>query len=312
MGRNLKRRRLRRLGVDRDARGRAEKLPGDRADHPTRLLPGSAATATTSTYVVIDGLLSNDFLYNDSLTAGAAPKRWSSRLDQLEAAWARADIPRHAVAFSIGDGTEECGADATTLGAAATRLLATAASLGPRGTAARRSARLPDRRARTPCRAPLARTWQHRPDRLAPPATRCSARRAVGGALLDCTADRQHDDRQPASRRPPHRLAPAVPDDLDDPPPAAEGAAAASAPRAGGRRRRRAEALPHSCSLQAACARLRPRPQTASSAASHPATVTPLTVAPRMPGARCQPATRAHLVCADALSRVLKCSARRR
>jgi hypothetical protein len=47
--------------------------------------------------------LGDDFLYNDSAYGGAGGRALILPAEQLEAAWATADIPRHAVAFALGE-----------------------------------------------------------------------------------------------------------------------------------------------------------------------------------------------------------------
>jgi hypothetical protein len=69
-----------------------------------RLLPGNGAfTGGINHYIVISGLLGDDFLYNDSAYGGAGGRALILPAEQLEAAWATADIPRHAVAFALGE-----------------------------------------------------------------------------------------------------------------------------------------------------------------------------------------------------------------
>jgi hypothetical protein len=101
-----------------------------------RLLPGSGGYGgNVNHYIVIDGLLGDDFLYNDSAYGGGGAKALVITPEQLGAAWSRADIPYHAVAFGIGDGTDGLlGPDATHFGRGGdARLLAAAASIDPRG-----------------------------------------------------------------------------------------------------------------------------------------------------------------------------------
>jgi hypothetical protein len=109
-----------------------------------RLLPGSGGYGgNINHYVVIDGLLGDDFLYNDSAYGGGGARALVITPEQLEDAWAGADIHHHAVAFGIGEGTEGLlGPDPTRLGRGGgdARLLATAASIDPRGRPERATA----------------------------------------------------------------------------------------------------------------------------------------------------------------------------
>ena len=80
------------------------------AGHPVivltkyRLLPGNGGYGgNVNHYVVISGLLDDDFLYNDSAFGGGGGRGLVISAAQLEAAWATADIPRHAVAFALGE-----------------------------------------------------------------------------------------------------------------------------------------------------------------------------------------------------------------
>jgi hypothetical protein len=193
-----------------------------------RLLPGSGGYGgNINHYIVIDGLLGDDFLYNDSAYGGGGAKALVITPDQLEAAWAGADIPHHAVAFGIGDGTDGLlGADTAHFGRGGgdARLLATAASLDPRGTAERSAARSPGERAGPS--APLA--------RVAPPDPATAARDALlsagrpGGPLLDSPltgGTTTTASLLPTLSAP--SLSPQAPEDLDDPPPTSGGAAAA-------------------------------------------------------------------------------------
>jgi hypothetical protein len=69
-----------------------------------RLLPGNAYFGgNINHYIVISGLLGDDFLYNDSSFGGAGGRGLVITAEQLELAWATADIPRHAVAFALGE-----------------------------------------------------------------------------------------------------------------------------------------------------------------------------------------------------------------
>jgi hypothetical protein len=69
-----------------------------------RLLPGNDGySGNVNHYIVISGLLGEDFLYNDSAFGGEGGRGLLLPAAQLEAAWATADIPRHAVAFGLGE-----------------------------------------------------------------------------------------------------------------------------------------------------------------------------------------------------------------
>jgi len=69
-----------------------------------RLLPGNSGYGSNvNHYIVISGLLGEDFLYNDSAFGGEGARGLLLPAAQLEAAWATADIPRHAVAFGLGE-----------------------------------------------------------------------------------------------------------------------------------------------------------------------------------------------------------------
>ncbi|HLH22754.1 MAG TPA: C39 family peptidase [Chloroflexota bacterium] len=149
-----------------------------------RLLPGSGGYGgNVNHYIVIDGLLGDDFLYNDSAYGASGAKALVITPDQLETAWARADIPHHAVAFGIGDGTDGLlGPDPTHYGRGSgdARLLATAASIDPRVVP--QSAARPGDRSAGPGAAPA---------RVAAPDPATAARDALlraarpGGPLLD-------------------------------------------------------------------------------------------------------------------------------
>jgi hypothetical protein len=94
------------------------------AGHPVivltkyRLLPGNGGYGgNINHYVVVTGLLDDDFLYNDSAFGGGGGRGLVISAGQLESAWATADIPRHAVSFALGDqGYGLLSADATRLG----------------------------------------------------------------------------------------------------------------------------------------------------------------------------------------------------
>src|SRR3954469_23978598 len=94
------------------------------AGHPVivltkyRLLPGNGGYGgNINHYVVVTGLLDDDFLYNDSAFGGGGGRGLVISAAQLESAWATADIPRHGVAFALGDqGYGLLSADATRLG----------------------------------------------------------------------------------------------------------------------------------------------------------------------------------------------------
>jgi len=94
------------------------------AGHPVivltqyRLLPGNGGYGgNVNHYVVISGLLDDDFLYNDSAFGGDGARGLVISAAQLEAAWAHADIPHHAVAFALGEQSYGLlSADATRLG----------------------------------------------------------------------------------------------------------------------------------------------------------------------------------------------------
>jgi hypothetical protein len=105
-----------------------------------RLLPWSGGYGgNINHYVVISGLSGDDFLYNDSAFGGKGGRGLVITADELETAWARADIPRHALAFGSGDqGHGLLGMDPTRLGRGAGdgRLLASNASIDPRPRAA--------------------------------------------------------------------------------------------------------------------------------------------------------------------------------
>jgi hypothetical protein len=69
-----------------------------------RLLPGNAAYGgEVNHYVVISGLIGDDFLYNDSAYGGGGGRALILPAAQLEMAWGTADIPHHAVAFAVGE-----------------------------------------------------------------------------------------------------------------------------------------------------------------------------------------------------------------
>ena len=69
-----------------------------------RLLPGNGAYGgSINHYIVISGVIGDDFLYNDSAFGGSGARALIISAQQLEAAWATADIPRHAVAFALGE-----------------------------------------------------------------------------------------------------------------------------------------------------------------------------------------------------------------
>jgi hypothetical protein len=70
-----------------------------------RLLPWSGGLGgNLNHYVVISGLKGDDFLYNDSSFGGKGGRGLVITAEQLETAWATADLPRHAVAFGRQDG----------------------------------------------------------------------------------------------------------------------------------------------------------------------------------------------------------------
>jgi Peptidase_C39 like family len=106
-----------------------------------RLLPGNGGYGgNTNHYVVLDGLAGEDFLYNDSAFGGSGGRGLVISAEQLETAWATADIPQHAVAFAIGDqGEGLLGLDANRFsgGARTMHLLASAANIDPRVNADR-------------------------------------------------------------------------------------------------------------------------------------------------------------------------------
>jgi hypothetical protein len=68
------------------------------------LLPGNGGyDGSINHYIVLDGLLGEDFLYNDSAVGERGGQGLLISAQQLETAWASADISHHAVAFGIGD-----------------------------------------------------------------------------------------------------------------------------------------------------------------------------------------------------------------
>jgi hypothetical protein len=160
-----------------------------------RLLPGSGGYGgNINHYIVISGMLGDDFLYNDSAYGGGGAKAMVITPDELEAAWARADIPRHAVAFGIGDGTDGLlGPDPTRFGRGGdARLLATAASIDPRGAPERAA---PAAQSAAAPGAPLARV-------AAPPDPATAARDALpergspGHRAAGRAAQRRHRHRE--------------------------------------------------------------------------------------------------------------------
>src|SRR5262249_46181968 len=92
-----------------------------------RLLPGNEYySGNVNHYVVISGLLGDDFLYNDSAFGGGGGRGLVISASRLEDAWATADIPRHAVAFALGEaGYGLLPEDATQFGRGAGRVPAT-------------------------------------------------------------------------------------------------------------------------------------------------------------------------------------------
>jgi hypothetical protein len=69
-----------------------------------RLLPWSGGYGgNVNHYIVISGLVGDDFLYNDSAFGGSGGRGLVITAEELERAWAQADIPRHAVAFGMGE-----------------------------------------------------------------------------------------------------------------------------------------------------------------------------------------------------------------
>ncbi|HZR99293.1 MAG TPA: C39 family peptidase [Chloroflexota bacterium] len=188
-----------------------------------RLLPGSGGYGgNVNHYIVIDGLLGDDFLYNDSAYGGGGAKALVITPEQLEAAWARADIPYHAVAFGIGDGTDGLlGPDPTRFGRGGdARLLAAATHLDPRGPA--------ERAARVAGESPSPGAS---PARVAPPTDPAIAAREAllnagrpGASLLDAPLS----GRTATASLLPTTAPPAPPDaaDADDAPPAPDHAAA--------------------------------------------------------------------------------------
>jgi hypothetical protein len=72
-----------------------------------RKLPGNAYFGgNINHYVVISGLFGDDFLYNDSAFGGEGGRGLVITAEQLEQAWVNADIPRHALAFGLGEQAE--------------------------------------------------------------------------------------------------------------------------------------------------------------------------------------------------------------
>jgi hypothetical protein len=190
-----------------------------------RNLPGSGGYGgNINHYVVISGLLGNDFLYNDSAFGGGGAKALVITPDELERAWAGADIPRHAVAFGIGDdghGLLSPEAVQYGRGAGAARLLASVAAIDPRGAVERVVG--PADAATITDGVPLARV-------APPPDPATVARESLlsagmrGAALLDTplaggTTTASFVPTAPA----PEAVAP---DDADDLPPPGEGATA--------------------------------------------------------------------------------------
>jgi hypothetical protein len=69
-----------------------------------RLLPGNGGyPGNVNHYIVLDGLLGEDFLYNDSAFGERGGRGLLISAAQLETAWVTADIAQHATAFGLGD-----------------------------------------------------------------------------------------------------------------------------------------------------------------------------------------------------------------
>jgi hypothetical protein len=101
-----------------------------------RLLPLSGGYGgNINHYIVISGLRGDDFVYNDSAFGGQGGRGLLITAEDLETAWATADIPRHAAAFGSrrrGDVPPSVGSTGSARGEADAPLLPFAASVGPR------------------------------------------------------------------------------------------------------------------------------------------------------------------------------------
>ncbi len=104
-----------------------------------RLLPWSGGYGgNVNHYIVISGLVGDDFLYNDSAFGGGGGRGLVITAEELERAWAQADIPRHAVAFGLGEaGYSLLGLDPARFGrgAGAAHLLAASVLAPTEGSA---------------------------------------------------------------------------------------------------------------------------------------------------------------------------------